>query len=509
MTKKYELTNETMEYNGHTLHRIKALVDIPYTKNGHRDFENAVKVGDLGGWVESRDNLSREGDCWIFDNAKVYGDAYVYGDAKVYDEVEIYDDAEVYGGDIYNNAEISGSAKVSGSTVCENAKINDSVEVSNSEIYGNAEISENAVITNFSEIYGDAKIYGKANINHCDIYDNAKIYGETKVEGSNIYDNAKIYGKAKIDGGGCYIEGRNIDIHGNVEIFDNAKIYNGNIYESLEITDNVKVYENASVNHGDTIIKDNVLIHGDSEIYNCDELTEDGITSENIIYESSRHCNGELEINGNMEFRNNHDVSFAFWGKYYEPMAKDLRLEYDENDLENSDLDLIERHVDEYICALDYYEDEIREGGIILSLDDSLANGENIMDTGFFKPGTVRKRGSIYMYTRESFLYRITDGGENIYLDAYSIKNLKDKILALGIFKTTEFLDFEKLELLKPYDFTETRNEKIEEIKEYSQNWVDYTPSDKGAISEYLELCRDYAIYKDYEPDYDNLDYEE
>ena len=48
MSKKYELTDETMEWEGHTLHRIKAL----------RDF-NDVKAGDLGGWVESEDNLSQ------------------------------------------------------------------------------------------------------------------------------------------------------------------------------------------------------------------------------------------------------------------------------------------------------------------------------------------------------------------------------------------------------------------------------------------------------------------
>lgn len=42
MKKKYILTNETVNYFGHTLHRIKA------TKN----FDN-VKEGDLGGIVET------------------------------------------------------------------------------------------------------------------------------------------------------------------------------------------------------------------------------------------------------------------------------------------------------------------------------------------------------------------------------------------------------------------------------------------------------------------------
>ena len=41
MDKKYELTNETINYDGRILHRIKAI----------KDFGN-VKKGDLGGWIE-------------------------------------------------------------------------------------------------------------------------------------------------------------------------------------------------------------------------------------------------------------------------------------------------------------------------------------------------------------------------------------------------------------------------------------------------------------------------
>ena len=80
MSKKYELTDETMEWEGHTLHRIKAL----------RDF-NYVKAGDLGGWVESEDNLSQYEKCWLYGNAIVYGDAIVYDNARVCDNARIYD----------------------------------------------------------------------------------------------------------------------------------------------------------------------------------------------------------------------------------------------------------------------------------------------------------------------------------------------------------------------------------------------------------------------------------
>jgi len=70
---KYELTTNTKTYLDRTLYQIKALKDF-----------GRVKAGDLGGWVESEDNLSQEGDCWITDSVKVYGNALVYGSAWVY-----------------------------------------------------------------------------------------------------------------------------------------------------------------------------------------------------------------------------------------------------------------------------------------------------------------------------------------------------------------------------------------------------------------------------------------
>lgn len=71
MEKKYRLTEETKEWCGHTLHRIEALKDF-----------NDVKTGDKGGWIE-KENLSQEGNAWVYDEACVYGEARVYGEACV------------------------------------------------------------------------------------------------------------------------------------------------------------------------------------------------------------------------------------------------------------------------------------------------------------------------------------------------------------------------------------------------------------------------------------------
>lgn len=87
--KKYEFTGETKQINTIsgtvTLHRIKASVA----------FDN-IKSGDIGGWIEKKENLSHDGNAWVFGNAWVYGNAQVYGDARVFDDAQVYGDARVF-----------------------------------------------------------------------------------------------------------------------------------------------------------------------------------------------------------------------------------------------------------------------------------------------------------------------------------------------------------------------------------------------------------------------------
>jgi hypothetical protein len=73
MNRKYELlSSESISHSGLTLYRIRAV----------RDFDN-VKIGDLGGYVESDNNLSHDGMAWIADQAQVYRQARVEGNARV------------------------------------------------------------------------------------------------------------------------------------------------------------------------------------------------------------------------------------------------------------------------------------------------------------------------------------------------------------------------------------------------------------------------------------------
>ena len=104
MERKYELTNETREFHGRVLHRIRALKDF-----------GSVRAGDLGGWVEKEDNLSQFWACWVYGNARVYGDALVFENARVYGDAQVYGDARVYGdAQVCENALVYGNAVITG-----------------------------------------------------------------------------------------------------------------------------------------------------------------------------------------------------------------------------------------------------------------------------------------------------------------------------------------------------------------------------------------------------------
>lgn len=66
--KKYELTDEFITLLGKKLYRIKALIAF-----------GDVDAGDIGGYIESEDNLSHEGDAKVYGDAQVFGNAWVYG----------------------------------------------------------------------------------------------------------------------------------------------------------------------------------------------------------------------------------------------------------------------------------------------------------------------------------------------------------------------------------------------------------------------------------------------
>lgn len=111
---KYILTDKTKEINGHVLYQIKLVNPL-----------SGMEAGTLGGYVECYNNLADDGNCWVYDEACVYGEAFVSDNAKVSGKARISGDAFVHeSAEISGNAEIEGNVYVRGSVrIGENAKI--------------------------------------------------------------------------------------------------------------------------------------------------------------------------------------------------------------------------------------------------------------------------------------------------------------------------------------------------------------------------------------------------
>ena len=167
MSKKYKLTDETINLNGVTLYRIEAL-----------KYFGEIKKGDKGGFIESENNLAHEGDAWVSDNAHVYGDACVFNNAHV-----------------YGNAFVSGYAQVYGDAF----------------VYGNAWLYDNTRVCGYARVADNARVYGDANV--CD---DSSVFGSALV-----YDNARVYGDALVRGYACVCGDAEISNKSDYIVFQN------------------------------------------------------------------------------------------------------------------------------------------------------------------------------------------------------------------------------------------------------------------------------------------------
>ena len=148
--KKYEILMDeknTIEWKGHTLHRIRAL----------RDFGD-IRKGDIGGFVENENNLSHKGNCWIYDDAKAMDNSIMYDNSRICDKSELHDDSEMY---------------------------------NYTRMYDYSELHNNSIMNDNSEMHDISKMYGNSIM-----YDDSEMYGD-----SELNNKAKLYGKliSKVD----------------------------------------------------------------------------------------------------------------------------------------------------------------------------------------------------------------------------------------------------------------------------------------------------------------------
>ena len=185
---KYELLDsDTVDIDGITLYRIKAL----------RDFSD-VKRGDLGGYVANMGCLSHQGDCWVYDksnkvvcgcisenaivngfNCKVDniidGDINISGNARIVYRVDLYGKVNITGNSLITSIALTGINNIEDEDcildgIYGSIDIRDNVKIigSNFKPKGKIVLSGDAYIINavVSNIKKDFKAYnigGKSN----------------------------------------------------------------------------------------------------------------------------------------------------------------------------------------------------------------------------------------------------------------------------------------------------------------------------------------------------------
>lgn len=163
-TKKYKIRKDlSYTFDGHKLYRVEALKDF-----------GDVKKGSIGGFIENEKNLSQEGNCWVYLDAKVFGNAKVSGNAVIDGFAQVCDNAMVYGNaqvnrysKIKNNARVYGNARIWGNSIVkDNAQVYaNSLLLENAQVCDNANLSGTCLVRENAIVCGDADIYEFVHFN--------------------------------------------------------------------------------------------------------------------------------------------------------------------------------------------------------------------------------------------------------------------------------------------------------------------------------------------------------
>ena len=176
MDKKYEILKDDYRLIGDTkIYRIRLLVDgvVPLARKG-----------DLGGFVQSENNLDQEGTCWLYNNAIAMERANVSQNAKLYDDAIIFDNARARG-----NAQMGDYSRVFGYATIEGECC----------IEGNASVKGESVVKGETSLCNYSTVSGSAIVDSCMLYDNSRISGYTEAYNCILKENAIISGASDSD----------------------------------------------------------------------------------------------------------------------------------------------------------------------------------------------------------------------------------------------------------------------------------------------------------------------
>lgn len=263
MNKKYKLLpKQLVRFNGVTvngktveqkMYRIKALRDIP---------SHNVKAGDLGGWVNRRNILSHEGDCWIGGDAKVFVQYNASNSSKVAGNALVTDNAILYGiGDtaieISEDAIVEDTSKIFAavygivSRIRGDARVSQNATVKNAEVI-TGKVSGDALVVESSNVTGDAHVSGKAKVYNSTISDSAMVMGNAVVSNKAIISESSVVTDDAIVSGA--------QVRGASKVLGNANVKEKSlICENAVVTDRALICKDAVI-AGESIIKDDAVV---------------------------------------------------------------------------------------------------------------------------------------------------------------------------------------------------------------------------------------------------------
>lgn len=168
MRKYILLEDDTTFYNGALLYRIQSVVETDF-----------LDEGDFGGYIESEENLSHDGECWVDSKAMVLGMSRITENAYVTGK-SVIDDAYLSGDCIVSNSDLQVS------TVAGTARVSDSVMRRSSAIDDSKVIDAYLVETDLS----DRSSVKDARVTRSKLMDECFVIGNIQVKDCNIKDEA-------------------------------------------------------------------------------------------------------------------------------------------------------------------------------------------------------------------------------------------------------------------------------------------------------------------------------
>ena len=185
------------------------------------------ETGFLGGYIESRKNLSSNGKCWIGPECQVYGNAVVRDDARLSGKVFVY-----------------GGPADAAVLISDNVRIGTHPNKSDETIIINAHPENVLSIRNNAAIFGSVEIEGNVDIA------NQVIISQT---GKN---KILLKGTSKLGSG-------NLTIERNVRIYDEVNILMNDKDKNIRLTQNTIIGNNVCIYGGTHIMGHALLLFGD------------------------------------------------------------------------------------------------------------------------------------------------------------------------------------------------------------------------------------------------------